>query len=451
MSETNHSQDKSRQARRAALGAFIGTTIEWYDFYVYGTAAALVIGKLFFPSDDHLAQTLLALGTFAFGFLLRPLGAIVFGYIGDKISRKSSLLITLLLMGGSTMCIGLLPTYQSIGIWAPVLLVLLRLAQGLSVGGEWGGAVLVASEAAPPHRKALAASMAQMGSPAGSCLATLTFMAMSDNFLLNGGWRIPFLLSGVLLIVGLLIRMTLEENPEFIAARDRQKKMKEASAPLTNVLRQFPLTSLCVFVGSFAVSGVYFRNIFALNWATGTLGIDKSLFLSALLAGAFVQIFVTPIAAMIADRISVQRAQIIFTVMYLVCVPVPLIALIKDGSAVSVFAGVILSYVGHGLYYATLSGFFTTLYPVELRFTGISFGYQLSGALVSGIVPLGAVALVSAYSPSIFPIQLFYSALILISLVAIWYGPRVARTELRNRQLPEISPAAPVMDAVKGR
>ncbi|VVE45281.1 Inner membrane metabolite transport protein YhjE [Pandoraea capi] len=153
---------------------------------------------------------------------------------------------------------------------------------------------------------------------------------------------------------------------------------------------------------------------------------------------------------MIADRISVQRAQIIFTVLYLVCVPVPLIALIKDGSAVSVFAGVILSYVGHGLYYATLSGFFTTLYPVELRFTGISFGYQLSGALVSGIVPLGAVALVSAYSPSILPIQLFYSALILVSLVAVWYGPRVARRELRNRQLPEVS-SVPVMDAVKGR
>lgn len=433
--------ERARKARRAAWGAFAGTAIEWYDFYVYGTAAALVIGPLFFPDADPLVQTLSALATFAIGFVLRPVGALVFGYIGDRVSRKTSLLITLVMMGGATVGIGLLPTYATAGVTAPIMLLVLRMFQGLSVGGEWGGAVLIASEAAPPHRKALAASMAQLGAPVGSILSTTVFLLLPDDeFLLAGGWRIPFLLSGVMLVVGLVIRYKLEENEEFVRAREK-RAAAGAAMPALELLKRFPLTNLCVFLACFAVSGVYFRNVFALNWAVESQNITRDVFLNALLIGAFVQAVLTPLGALVADRVSVYRAQIVFTVVYLVVAPFPMLALISLGGVAAVYLGVVLSYVGHALYYATLSGFLATLFPTELRFTGISLGYQLSGSLVSGFVPLVAAAMVGAAAGAILPVQLLYAALVATSLVGVLAGRRTSIREtaryeaaLRERQ-----------------
>ncbi|GAA1397213.1 MFS transporter [Pseudonocardia kongjuensis] len=420
-----------KKARRAAWGAFAGTAIEWYDFYVYGTAAALVIGKLFFPDADPLAQTLSALATFAIGFILRPVGAVIFGYIGDRVSRKTSLLITLLLMGGATVAIGLLPTYETIGVAAPIILLFLRMLQGLSVGGEWGGAVLIASEAAPPHRKTLAASMAQLGAPVGSILSTSVFLLLpSGDALLDGWWRIPFLLSGTLLVVGLVLRLKLEENDEFVRARERREAAATKKAPVLELLRRFPLTNLCVFLASCAVSGVYFRNVFALNWAVETQDVAREVFLNALLAGGFIQVVLTPLAAVVADRFSVRNAQIAYTLIYLVVAPFPLLALISAGEGPgSVYLAVALSYVGHSVYYATLSGFLTTLFPAELRYTGISLGYQLSGSLVSGFVPLVAATLVGADGTNILPVQLLYGGLILLSLLGTLAGTSVSRRE----------------------
>ncbi|GAA1384601.1 MFS transporter [Pseudonocardia kongjuensis] len=426
-----NTDEQSVKARRAAWGAFAGTAIEWYDFYVYGTAAALVIGRLFFPDADPLAQTLSALATFAIGFVLRPVGAVLFGYIGDRVSRKTSLLITLVMMGGATVAIGCLPTYESIGVAAPIMLLVLRMIQGLSVGGEWGGAVLIASEAAPAHRKVLAASMAQVGAPVGSILSTGVFLLLpSGDALFDFWWRVPFLLSGTLLVVGLVIRIKLEENEEFVAARERKEAAAESSkVPVLELLRRFPLTNICVFVASFAVSGVYFRNVFALNWATETQGVARDVFLNALLIGALIQVIATPLAAIAADRIGVRRAQIIFTVVYLVVAPIPMLALISTGNTGSVYLAIVLSYIGHAVYYATLSGFLTTLFPTELRYTGISFGYQLSGSLVSGFVPLVAAALVGVDGTRILPVQLLYGALIAFSLIGILLGTAMSRRE----------------------
>lgn len=420
-----------RQAKRAAWGALAGSSIEWYDFYVYGTAAALVIGPVFFPDSDPVVKTTMALATFATGFLLRPLGAILFGFIGDRISRKQSLLLTLLIMGGSTTAIGLLPTYADIGATAAILLLFMRALQGLSVGGEWGGAVLVASEAAPKHRKALAASMAQIGAPIGSILSTLVFLAMpSTEFLLAGGWRIPFLLSAVLLVVGYIIRLKLEENPEFLAAKERREQSPaKQKAPLSTVLRHFPLVSLVVFVASFAVSGAYFRNVFALNWAVTHQGIERQTFLNALLIGAIIQIVLTPLGAMIADRFGVSKVQIAWTALYLVVAPFPMLALIATGRAEGVYIGVALAFVGHALYYATLSGYLSQLFPTELRFTGISLGYQLSGSLVSAFVPIVAVQLVGSGGDNILPAQIMYALLVGLSLLAVVIGPRLSRRE----------------------
>lgn len=420
-----------KQARRAAWGALAGTAIEWYDFYVYGTAAALVLGHLFFPKGDEFVSSLSALATFAIGFLLRPLGAIIFGHIGDRVSRKTSLLITILMMGGSTVAIGLLPTYATVGALAPALLLVARMIQGLSVGGEWGGAVLIAEEGAPKHRKALAASMAQVGAPIGSILSTLVFLALSDqDFLMRGGWRIPFLLSGTLLVVGLLIRLKLEENSEFVAARKKVENAKEAvPTPLLESIRHFPLTNICVFLACIAVSGAYMRNVFALNWSTTSQGVEKNVFLGALLTGSILQIILTPTAAILADRFGVRRAQIAFTCVYIVVAPLPLFALVSTGTMTGVYLGVMLAYVGHSVYYATLSGFLATLFPTELRFTGISLGYQLAGSLVSAFVPLAATFLAGRGGENILPVQGLYAVIIVVTLAGVILAPRVSARE----------------------
>lgn len=435
---------RRRNARRAAWGALAGTSIEWYDFYIFATASALVIGPLFFPDGDPIVSLSLSLATFAIGFVLRPLGAIVFGYIGDRVSRRTALLITLVVMGGATLGIGLLPTYDDIGVAAPILLLSLRCLQGLSVGGEWGGAVLIASEAAPPHRKALAASMAQAGAPIGSILASGAFLLLpTGDALLEGWWRAPFLLSAVLIVVGFVIRARLEENEEFLAARDRATATGRRS-PIVDVLRRFPITTVIVFLASMAVSGAYFRNVFALSWSTDARDLARDVFLAAQLAGGVLQIILTPIAAILADRIGLPRAQRIWTATYLIVTPFPLFWLVGSGDPALATAGVLLAFLGHALYYATLSGFLTTLFPVELRFTGISIGYQLSGSLVSGLVPLVAVQLVAQADGSILPVQLLYTAFVALSLLAAFLGPRIAAREAErfDRASQPASPSA---------
>lgn len=277
------------QPVRASLAAFVGTMIEWYDFYIYAMASALVFGKLFFPTTNGFYGTLASFGTFAVGFLARPLGGAVFGTIGDRLGRKKSLVITLLMMGSVTVVIGLLPTYASIGVWAPIALVALRFIQGIAVGGEWGGAVLMASEHSPDRsRRTFLASFAQLGSPAGLILATLMFKLVSglDNAIfLDWGWRLPFLMSALLLVVGFAIRLSVQESPDFLDEQQRRANAplaaKPASAPLAEVLRGAPgLLALAIGANVLGIAGFYFTNTFMLVYTTQYLQLQRGLVLN---------------------------------------------------------------------------------------------------------------------------------------------------------------------------
>ncbi len=282
--------DLHKKARRAGIASFIGTTIEWYDFYIYGLAAALVFGKVFFPADmDPGLATLLSFVTLWSGFIARPLGGIIFGHLGDRIGRKTTLVITLIMMGIATTCIGLLPVYTQIGIWAPISLVALRIVQGIAVGGEWGGAILIASESAPKGKGILYAAFAQQGSPTGNLLATLAFFALSalpaSDFIL-WGWRAPFLLSAVLVIVGMVIRLKLEESEDMkrVLAQKRTVKL-----PLAEVLgKHWKIVLLGAGVLPI-IHVTYFKSTFALSWATKTLGYSQGTFLSIIVVALVVQ------------------------------------------------------------------------------------------------------------------------------------------------------------------
>ena len=297
-----------RQPTRAVAAAFVGTTIEWYDYYIFATAAALVFGQLFFPSEDPLLSTLAAFGTFAVGFFARPLGGLVFGHIGDRIGRKKSLIVTLLMMGVVTVLIGVLPTYSQAGVWAPILLILLRVVQGIAVGGEWGGAVLMAGEHAPAGRRTFFASFAQWGSPAGLILSIIAFRSVTslpEEDLLSWGWRLPFLASALLLVVGLAIRLGVDESPEFAEMKERQETVK---APAAEVLRSAwrPLL-LCIGANTLGIAGVYFTNTFMLSYTTQVLELSRSLILDCLLFVALIQFRVQPLAALFAERLGSAR------------------------------------------------------------------------------------------------------------------------------------------------
>ncbi|MGX1797630.1 MFS transporter, partial [Streptomyces albidoflavus] len=280
---TTADQARSKTARRAGIGAFIGSTIEWFDFYIYGTAAALVFDKVFFPELEGALGTLVAFATFWVGFLARPLGGIIFGHFGDKLGRKTTLVITLLLMGISTTAIGLLPSYESIGIAAPILLVCIRMIQGIGLGGEWGGSVLIASEHAPKGKSILYGAFAQQGSPVGNTLSTLSFLAISqlpDDAFVAWGWRVPFLASALLVVVGLFVRLKVTESPAM--ARVIEKR-ETAKVPLSEVLRSHPmLIVLGIGACTIGLSATYFKSTFALSCATSEQSLDRSYFLTSI-------------------------------------------------------------------------------------------------------------------------------------------------------------------------
>ena len=300
------------KARRAGIASFIGTTIEWYDFYIYGTASALVFGQVFFSDTLPAGMgTLLAFVTLWAGFLARPIGGIVFGHLGDKIGRKNTLVITLMMMGTATVGIGLLPSYAQIGIWAPAALVFLRVVQGVAVGGEWGGAVLIASENAPKGKGILYSAFAQQGSPAGNLLATMAFFLLSamptPAFVLYG-WRIPFLISAALVIVGMIIRLKLEESD---AMKTVLKRKKTVALPIGEVLRKHWVLVL-LGAGALPLAQVtYFKNTFALSWATSELGYDRGAFLGAIAIALVVQFIVQPFGAVLVSRIDMRKAMCI--------------------------------------------------------------------------------------------------------------------------------------------
>ncbi|MFJ9818476.1 MFS transporter [Streptomyces sp. NPDC101151] len=420
------STDRGRQARRAGVSAFIGTTIEWFDFYIYGAAAALVLGKVFFTGTSTAIGTLAAFATFWVGFLARPVGGLVFGHIGDRYGRKQALVITLMMMGGATVCVGLLPGYDQWGAAAPVLLVVLRMVQGVAVGGEWGGAVLIATEYAPPRRKLLYGAFAQQGSPVGNLLATLAFLGIArlpDAAFESWGWRVPFLASSVLVIVGLFIRLRLEETPEMRVALERRQTTR---LPVRQVLTRFPLlTVLGTLAGAAGVAITYIKTTFALSWATSSLHFSRTSFLSVISLALVVQVIAQPFGAVLASRWPLRKAVLWMLLPEFLLLPL-MFVLIRTGNFWLAVLGMGLATLPHSLYYAALAGILARVYPVEVRYTGMSLAYQMCSTLFAGTAPLVAQALVSA-GGSIRPVVALGLGYTVISLAGVL--PLIRRTE----------------------
>ncbi|MEV5297655.1 MFS transporter [Amycolatopsis methanolica] len=376
-------------ARRAGIGSFIGSTIEWFDFYIYGTASALVFDEVFFPELDGALGTLVAFATFWVGFLARPLGGVIFGHYGDRLGRKKTLVITLLMMGISTTLIGVLPSYAQIGVAAPLLLIAIRMVQGIGLGGEWGGSVLIASEHAPKGKSILYGAFAQQGSPVGNTLSTVCFLAISqlpDDAFTSWGWRLPFLFSALLVIVGLFIRLRVAESP---AMAHLIEKKEVAKLPFTEVLRTQPLLIvLGIGACTIGLSATYFKSTFALSWATSDLSFDKSSFLTIILVANITQILVQPWGAVIATKMrSWSRAVIVMLVPEILLMPLMFLFIGTENYALAMI-GTAVATVPHCLYYAALAGMLASRFPANVRYTGISLCYQLCGTLLGGTTPI---------------------------------------------------------------
>lgn len=417
-----------QRQRRSMLGAFVGTALEWYDFYIFGTAAALVFSHVFFPGGAPGAGLTASFATFWVGFLARPIGGIIFGHLGDRIGRKNVLVITLMMMGTATTLIGLLPDHASIGIAAPVLLVLLRAIQGLAVGGEWGGAVLMATENATESKKGLAGAWVQQGSPAGSILATLMFVLVgtfpADQFL-AWGWRIPFLLSAVLVLVGLLIRLKVEESITFTQAHEEHQVVR---IPLVEAFRNAPsIIWLGVAASITGISMAYFTNTFLLAWTTTELGISRQTMLNILLGTAILQFIWQPLAALIAEHIGAAKVMVGGLALNIL-LTAPLFQAIVSGDVVFLAVMLALTMLGGSAYYAMLATLLASSFPANIRYTGVSVSYQLCATLIGGSTPLIAQWILTASGGSVWGVGAFYAAM----LVATIFGVVALGTKVRS-------------------
>ncbi len=413
--------------RKVALASFIGTTIEWYDFFLYGTASALVFNKLFFPNYDPLTGTLAAFGTYAVGFIARPIGGIVCGHYGDRIGRKSMLILTLLIMGVATFLIGLLPTYESIGIWAPALLILLRVAQGFGVGGEWGGAVLMAVEHSPKGARGFYGSWPQVGVPAGLLLSTLVFKQVSklpEADLLSWGWRIAFLVSILLVGVGMYIRLAIVEPPAF--AEIKQTKT-ESKMPILEVIRQHPRNVFLAMGARLAENGAfYLYTVFILTYATlPQIGFSSASVLTAISLAAVIEIFTIPIFGWLSDRVG-RRPIYLFGAIFTGVFAFPFYWLVESSNKNLMMLAVVCALVfGHAAMYGPQASFFSELFGTRVRYSGASLGYQLASVLAGGLSPLIATGLLRSYGAS-WPIALFVIGMASVTTIAVFLAKETA-------------------------
>ena len=419
--------------RRVIMASVIGSMIEWYDFTLYGTAAALVFGKLFFPSFDPAIGTLVSVAAYGVGFLARPLGGALFGHFGDRIGRKAMLSITVIIMGAGTFLIGCLPTYGQWGIAAPILLIILRLVQGVGIGGEWGGAVLMMVENAKPAQRGLFASLVQAGSPFG-VLASIAMFAlvsgsMSDPDFLSWGWRIPFLLSFVLVGIGLWIRMSLAETPAFqrVLAGAQVKR-----APLMVVLtrhRRMFFTAIALKVSEIAWAVI--GTVFSIVYVTGKLGMPRSTILTAIQIAAFLQMVITPFYGWLSDRLG-RKPLYIFACLFSIVFAFPVFWLLDTKDPVLItFAISVAVGVGQGVMFGVGAIFMSELFETSVRYSGASMGFQIGAALSGGFTPLIATALLSGTGGQSTAISLYLIALALITLLATVSAPETAFKALR--------------------
>ncbi len=422
-----------RSVLRVVVASFMGTTIEWYDFFLYGTAAALVFNQLFFPTFDPLAGTMAAFATYSVGFFARPVGGIVFAHYGDRLGRKSALVTTLVMMGLATFAIGLLPTYDQVGVLAPILLVLLRFIQGFGVGGEWGGAVLMAVEHGHHGRRGLYASWVQAGVPAGLLLATAVFKLFSllpgDAFL-QWAWRVPFLLGIGLLGVGLFIRLQVLESPLFRQARERGGP---ARIPVLEVLRRYPGNVLLAMGARFAENGCfYIFTVFVLSYATVQLDVSKATILNSVLLASAVQFFVIPLFGVLSDRLG-RRPVYLAGALGLALFAFPFFWLVDTAQTSMIALAVILGLVIHAAMYAPQAAFFSELFGTRVRYSGASLGYQLASPLAGGLAPLIATALLERSEGEPWPVAVYLVGLSAVTMFCVWRAAETHRADLDER------------------
>jgi MHS family shikimate/dehydroshikimate transporter-like MFS transporter len=429
-----HSGSAPRESvRRVALASMIGTSVEWYDFFVFGTASALVFGRLFFPTFSELAGTLAAFASFAVGFLARPVGGLVFGHIGDRIGRKTTLVLTLTMMGVATFLMGLMPTYAVIGVWAPILMVALRFVQGLAVGGEWGGAVLMATEHARGERLGFFGSFAQMGSAVGGLLSTGMFLAMQqlpeDDFV-SWGWRVPFLVSIVLVFVGLFIRLRIMESPIFAQIKETRRLVK---MPVVELLRS-DARNVLLAAGLYMAHGTLFyaMTVYTLSYTTTVYGLSQNTYLVGVTAAGAIQCLTIPMYGALSDKVG-RRPVIVFGTLFIVAFAIPLNFMVTSQVPVLTWLAVVIGIcVGHNAVYSPTAALYSEMFPAHVRYSGASLGYQLGGA-IAGFVPLAAASLVGAAGRAYWPIPVLIAAGGLIGFVCILLVRPLADTRSEER------------------
>jgi MFS transporter, MHS family, shikimate and dehydroshikimate transport protein len=425
--------------RRAAAASLIGTAVEWYDYFIFGTASALVFGKLFFPSDDPLAGTLASFAVFGVGFFARPLGGFFFGHVGDRYGRKSALVATLLIMGVATTLIGLLPTAATIGVWAPILLVVLRLLQGFGVGGEWGGASLIAIESAPEGKRGRYGTFPQMGNAIGVVMSTGVFALVTllpDEQFMSWGWRLPFLLSLVLVVVGLLIRHGIDETEAFEKAKESEEIVK---VPFVEVFRRHR-KQLLLAMGMRVSENMlgYIVLTFAVSYAVSNVGVDRESILISTTIAAVVAVPVIWYSGVVSDHIG-RRKVFIFGASFALLIAFPFFWLLETGNVLAIIVAIIAMYaVAVGVQIAVEPAFFAELFGSTVRYSGMSIGYQLTSAVVGGFTPLLATAMVAGAGGSSWPVAVYIMGGAVITIISALLAVETFRSDISATDGPEV-------------